>query len=42
MDVEIAAIQTLGEAARTGLFDVLAHPDLVKMWGSERRPILLS
>ncbi len=28
--------QTLGEAARTGLFDVLAHPDLVKVWGGER------
>jgi len=28
--------QTLGEAARSGLFDVLAHPDLVKMWGGER------
>jgi histidinol-phosphatase (PHP family) len=26
----------LGQAARSGLFDVLAHPDLVKMWGSER------
>ncbi|MEA2341702.1 MAG: histidinol-phosphatase family [Solirubrobacteraceae bacterium] len=26
----------LGEAARTGLFDVLAHPDLVKHWGAER------
>jgi histidinol-phosphatase (PHP family) len=26
----------LGEAAATGLFDVLAHPDLVKMWGPER------
>ncbi|CAB4936709.1 unannotated protein [freshwater metagenome] len=26
----------LGEAARTGLFDVLAHPDLVKHWGSTR------
>jgi histidinol-phosphatase (PHP family) len=25
--------ETLGEAARTGLFDVLAHPDLVKVWG---------
>jgi histidinol-phosphatase (PHP family) len=24
--------QTLGEAARSGLFDVLAHPDLVKVW----------
>ncbi len=30
--------QTLGEAARTGLFDILAHPDLVKMWGA-RRPV---
>ena len=28
--------QTIGEAARSGLFDVLAHPDLVKIWGSER------
>jgi histidinol-phosphatase (PHP family) len=26
----------LGEAARTGLFDVLSHPDLVKVWGSDR------
>jgi histidinol-phosphatase (PHP family) len=24
----------LGEAARSGLFDILAHPDLVKVWGS--------
>ena len=28
--------QTIGEAARSGLFDVLAHPDLVKVWGRER------
>jgi histidinol-phosphatase (PHP family) len=28
--------ETLGEAARTGLFDILAHPDLVKVWGAER------
>jgi histidinol-phosphatase (PHP family) len=28
--------ETLGEAARSGLFDVLAHPDLVKVWGHER------
>jgi histidinol-phosphatase (PHP family) len=28
--------QTIGEAARSGLFDVLAHPDLVKVWGPER------
>ncbi|MBA3438038.1 MAG: histidinol-phosphatase [Actinomycetota bacterium] len=25
--------ETLGEAARTGMFDILAHPDLVKVWG---------
>jgi histidinol-phosphatase (PHP family) len=30
--------QTLAEAARSGLFDVLAHPDLVKVWGAERPP----
>ena len=26
--------ETLGEAARSTLFDILAHPDLVKVWGS--------
>jgi histidinol-phosphatase (PHP family) len=26
---------TLGEAARSGLFDILAHPDLVKVWGRQ-------
>lgn len=26
----------LGECARSGLFDILAHPDLVKMWGTTR------
>jgi histidinol-phosphatase (PHP family) len=31
-----AYFQALGEAARSGLFDILAHPDLVKVWGSER------
>ena len=35
--------ETLAEAARSGLYDVMAHPDLVKVWGSarplpERRP----
>jgi histidinol-phosphatase (PHP family) len=25
--------ETLGEAARTGMYDILAHPDLVKVWG---------
>ena len=28
--------ETLGEAARSGMFDILAHPDLVKVWGSRR------
>jgi histidinol-phosphatase (PHP family) len=31
--------QTIAESARCGLFDILAHPDLVKIWGdSNRRP----
>jgi histidinol-phosphatase (PHP family) len=31
--------QTIGESARSGLFDIIAHPDLVKYWGEgERRP----
>jgi len=28
--------ETLAETARTGLYDILAHPDLVKYWGHER------
>jgi histidinol-phosphatase (PHP family) len=28
--------ELVGEAARSGMFDVLAHPDLVKVWGPER------
>jgi histidinol-phosphatase (PHP family) len=28
--------ETIGEAARSGLFDILAHADLVKVWGKER------
>ena len=28
--------ETLAAAARSGLFDILAHPDLVKLWGSAR------
>jgi histidinol-phosphatase (PHP family) len=28
--------EILGEAARSGMFDILAHPDLVKVWGPER------
>src|SRR5919202_1899189 len=28
--------ETLAQAAATGLYDVMAHPDLVKVWGSGR------
>ena len=28
--------ESLAEAARSGLFDILAHPDLVKVWGRGR------
>jgi histidinol-phosphatase (PHP family) len=28
--------EALGEAARSGVFDVLSHPDLVKVWGGDR------
>lgn len=28
--------ETLGECGRSGLFDILAHPDLVKVWGGRR------
>jgi histidinol-phosphatase (PHP family) len=28
--------ETLAEAARSGLYDILAHPDLIKYWGPER------
>jgi histidinol-phosphatase (PHP family) len=28
--------ETLAEAARSGLYDIMAHPDLVKIWGSAR------
>jgi len=28
--------ETLAEAARSGLYDIMAHPDLVKVWGSAR------
>ncbi len=33
-DVWRRYFQTIGEAARSGLFDIAAHPDLVKYWGS--------
>jgi histidinol-phosphatase (PHP family) len=28
--------ESVAQAARSGLFDILAHPDLVKVWGSAR------
>ena len=28
--------ETLAEAARSGLYDIMAHPDLVKVWGRAR------
>jgi histidinol-phosphatase (PHP family) len=28
--------ETVAESARSGLYDVIAHPDLVKMWGPQR------
>jgi histidinol-phosphatase (PHP family) len=28
--------ETLSEAVRTGLYDIVAHPDLVKVWGHAR------
>jgi histidinol-phosphatase (PHP family) len=31
--------EMLAECARSGLFDILAHPDLVKVWGRDRRPL---
>jgi histidinol-phosphatase (PHP family) len=31
-----AYFETLAAAAGSGLFDVLAHPDLVKIWGAQR------
>jgi len=27
--------ETVAEAARTGLFDIMSHPDLVKVWGRD-------
>lgn len=31
--------QTVAESARSGLFDIIAHPDLVKYWGPAQRPL---
>ena len=35
-DVWRRYFETLAQAARSGLFDILAHPDLVKVWGGSR------
>jgi histidinol-phosphatase (PHP family) len=35
-DVWRRYFETLAAAARSGMFDILAHPDLVKMWGASR------
>lgn len=35
-DVWARYFETLAEAAASGLYDVLAHPDLVKVWGGAR------
>jgi histidinol-phosphatase (PHP family) len=31
--------QAVADSARSGLFDILAHPDLVKYWGAANRPL---
>ena len=35
-EVWSAYFEALGDAAASGLFDVLAHPDLVKVWGKAK------
>ena len=35
-DVWTSYFEALADAARSGLFDILAHPDLVKVWGRGR------
>jgi histidinol-phosphatase (PHP family) len=35
-DVWERYFELVAEAVRSGLFDILAHPDLVKMWGPQR------
>jgi histidinol-phosphatase (PHP family) len=37
-EVWMRYFQTIGEAARSGLFDIAAHPDLVKYWSPPARP----
>jgi histidinol-phosphatase (PHP family) len=31
--------QAVADSAASGLFDIIAHPDLVKYWGSAQRPL---
>jgi histidinol-phosphatase (PHP family) len=31
--------ETVGQSASSGLFDIIAHPDLVKYWGPAQRPL---
>ena len=31
--------ETVAESATSGLFDIIAHPDLVKYWGPAQRPL---
>jgi histidinol-phosphatase (PHP family) len=38
-DIWTRYFEHFGRCARSGLFDVLAHPDLVKVWGHARRPL---
>jgi histidinol-phosphatase (PHP family) len=36
-EIWLRYFQTIGESARSGLFDIIAHPDLVKVWGDPGR-----
>jgi histidinol-phosphatase (PHP family) len=36
-EIWLRYFQTVGESARSGLFDIIAHPDLVKIWGDPER-----
>ncbi len=36
-EIWLRYFQTIGESARSGLFDIIAHPDLVKIWGDPGR-----
>jgi histidinol-phosphatase (PHP family) len=38
-DIWTRYFEHFDRCARSGLFDILAHPDLVKVWGRDRRPL---